>query len=120
MSFCRYLSTPSHFEEGGKSSDFPGHYFLGGLLTREKEGCSPLPAEFRYLVTTNRLTFPLRYSKGKNCQEGWVKETDKITFTNFIHNFDLKYLCVKSSFVKIRQEHKVVPVNFEICVAHNP
>ena len=42
---------------------------------------------------------------------GWIKETDKITFANFIDNFDLKYLGVKSN----RLEQKVV--DFEICVA---
>ena len=44
-------------------------------------------------------------------------EMDKIKFGNFIHNFDFKYLGVKSNFVKIRQEHKVV--DFEICVTHD-
>ena len=42
---------------------------------------------------------------------------DKNTFTNFIHNFDSQYLGVKSKFVNIRQEHKVV--GFEICVARD-
>ena len=41
----------------------------------------------------------------------------KITFTNYIHNFNLKYLGVKSKCVKIRQEHKVV--DFEIYVARD-
>ena len=39
---------------------------------------------------------------------------DKIMFANFIY-LDLKYLGVKSNYIKIRQEHKVV--DFEICVA---
>ena len=45
---------------------------------------------------------------------GWIKETDKNTITNFVHNSNLKYLGVKSNYIKIRQVHKVI--DFEICV----
>ena len=84
---------------------------------RGGEGVSPLPAEFHHNCHKKLSDFPLRYSKGKDRQVGWVKETDKITFTNSIHNFDLKYLGVKSSYVKIRQQHNVV--DFKICVARD-
>ena len=59
--------------------------------------------------------FPLRYSEGKSSSEMGQRNRycDKITFTNFIHNFDLKYLGMKSNYVKIRQGHNVV--DFKIC-----
>ena len=39
----------------------------------------------------------------------------EVALTYIIHNFNLRYLGVKSNYVKIRQEHKVV--DFEICAA---
>ena len=58
--------------------------------------------------TLCRSDFSLRYSKDRDLPVRWVKETEKMTFNNFENNFDLKYLVVKSSYVKIRQEHKQV------------
>ena len=56
-------------------------------------------------------------SRGKESQVGWIKETDKVTFTNFAHNSDLEDLDVKSNYIKIRQEHKAV--DFEICITRD-
>ena len=48
------------------------------------------PVTSRISLAGNKILsdFPLRHSEGKDRQVGWVKGTDKITFTNFIHNFD--------------------------------
>ena len=89
---------------------------MGGPLTGEA-GDSPSADEFRQLLTKKTSDVPLRYSKGNQRQKGWIKETDKIALTNCKHNLNLKYLGVKSNYVKIRQEHKVV--DFEICEARD-
>ena len=60
----------------------------------------PLAGEFRKLITRKSSYVSLHYSKGKEPQVGWIKEMDKIALTNFIHNFDLKYLCVKTNYVE--------------------
>ena len=87
---------------------------MGGPLTREGGGDQPVISRIPLTGHKKPCLTSLKLSKGKDRQVGWVKETDKITFANFIHNFDFKYLGVKSNYVKTRKEH-----NFEICIARD-
>ena len=55
------------------------------------------PVTSRIPPTGNKIPsdFPLYYSEGKDHQVGWVKETDKITFTNFFTILDRIPWCEK-------------------------
>ena len=72
-----------------------------------KGGGQPVTSQIP-LTAKTRCDFSLRYSKGNDRQVDWVKETDEIMFTNFIHNFDLNYLVVISNYI-----------DFKICVARD-